>query len=198
MTDSKLHVIYIPGLGDRKPDRQRMAINLWRFYGVEAELFHMNWGDKKPWEPKLKKLLKRIDKLDREGKTVALVGVSAGATAVINAFAARQDKVVGVVCISGKIHRPENIQARYRRTNPSFITSAYACPRSLAAIGKANRKRLLSIYALFDEVVTTRDSRVAGARNRLSPTIGHAITIGFQLILGAPFFLGFLKRQAEK
>src|SRR5690349_5120081 len=114
----KLTIIYIPGLGDQNPVYQRKAIGFWRHYGVEPELFQMNWGDKKPWEPKFNKLLKRIDQLSKKGP-VALVGVSAGASAVINAYAARKDKVVGVVCIAGKIHRPENIQTHYRKNNPS-------------------------------------------------------------------------------
>jgi hypothetical protein len=188
---NKLHVIYIPGLGDIKPDNQRKIVGFWRHYGVEPELFHMNWGDKEPWEPKFNKLLARIDKLSKDGK-VALVGASAGASAVINAYAARQDKIVGAVCISGKIHHPENIGDKYHKNNPSFITSAFEAPKSLEKIGLDNRKHILCRYALFDQVVTDRDSRVAGARNRRSPTVGHVVTIGFQLIFGAPSFLRFL------
>jgi hypothetical protein len=195
--NKRLHVIYIPGLGDQNPTRQRKAVDFWRHYGVEAELFRMNWADDVPWEAKFERLLQRIDELAEKG-SVALVGASAGASAVINAFAARQDKIVGAACISGKIHHPERIGARYRKNNPSFITSAYACPRSLATIPKDKRSRILCRYALFDEVVNTKDSRVDGARNRRSPTFFHAFTIGFQLVLGAPSFLKFLKRAGSK
>ena len=57
----------------------------WPKYGVEAELFQMNWGDKEPWAPKFERLLLRIDELLSAGKDVALVGASAGASAAINA-----------------------------------------------------------------------------------------------------------------
>jgi hypothetical protein len=59
----------------------------------------------------------------------------------------------------------------------------------------SDRARILSRYAVLDERVTRQDSLVPGAHNRLSPTIGHVPTIAAQLILGAPSFLRFLKRQ---
>jgi dienelactone hydrolase len=190
----KLHVIYVPGLGDSRVAGQQRAVRTWRLWGVEPELFQMNWGDKEPWQPKFQRLLARIDELDTQGKAVGLVGVSAGASAVINAYAARK-QLVGVVCIAGKINRPETIRKRYFVNNVAFITSANDCPKALAALQTADRRHILSRFGLFDERVTKEDSRVPGARNRLSPTIGHIPTIAAQITLGAPSFLRFLKRQ---
>jgi pimeloyl-ACP methyl ester carboxylesterase len=155
----------------------------------------MNWGDKKPWLPKFQRLLARIDELSEQNQPVALVGVSAGASAVINAYAARKDKVAGVVCIAGKINRPEAIDHRYYVNNISFVTSAHDCVQALQTLTASDRARILSRYAVLDERVTRQDSLVPGAHNRLSPTIGHVPTIAAQLILGAPSFLRFLKRQ---
>jgi dienelactone hydrolase len=194
----KLHVIYIPGLGDRKVTGQQRAIGIWRFWGVKPELFQMNWGDKEPWEPKFKRLLARIDALSSQGKSVGLVGVSAGASAVIHAYAARKDSLVGAVCIAGKINRPEAIGQRYRTNNPAFVTSANTCQQALLTLTPADRSRILSRFAVFDGVVAMQDSRVPHAHNRLSPTIGHVLTIALQITLGAPSFLHFLKHQARK
>lgn len=191
----KLHVIYVPGLGDKKVDGQQRVVDGWRFWGVEPELFQMNWGDKQPWEPKFKRLLARIDKALKEGKTVGLVGVSAGASAVINAYAARKDQIVGVVCISGKINRPTHIAQRYALNNPALVTSAHNCEQALKTLTKLDRRHILSRFAVFDEIVPQIDSYISGARNRISPTIGHSPTIGLQIIFGAPSFLHFLKRQ---
>ncbi len=191
----QLHVIYVPGLGDKKVDGQRRAVNAWRLWGVEPELFQMNWGDKKPWLPKFQRLLARIDELSEQNKPVALVGVSAGASAVINAYAARKGKIAGVVCIAGKINRPQAIDQRYYVNNISFVTSAHDCEQALQTLTADDRARILSRFAALDLRVTREDSRVPGAHNRLSPTIGHVLTIAVQLIFGAPSFLRFLKHQ---
>ncbi|HSX45670.1 MAG TPA: hypothetical protein VLG27_01535, partial [Candidatus Saccharimonadia bacterium] len=106
----RLHVIYIPGLGDEvEPKGQLRAVARWPRYGVEAEVLRMRWGDRKPWEPKFKAVLKRIDEVLAEGKDVGLVGASAGASVAINAFAARKKRIVGVVLIAGKVNRPNAI-----------------------------------------------------------------------------------------
>jgi hypothetical protein len=57
------------------------------------------------------------------------------------------------------------------------------------------RKRILSLYGWIDELVYKPDSQIEGAKNRMVPTIGHVVTIGFQLALGAPGFIRFIKQQ---
>lgn len=193
-----LHVIYIPGLGDRDVGRQRLVVSKWRWWGVEPELFQMNWGDKEPWPPKFQRLLLRIDELHAQHVPVALVGVSAGASAVINAYGARKNQLVGVVCIAGKINRPEAIGKRYYVNNIAFVTSAGECVQALKTLSPSDRRHILSRFALLDERLTMADSRVPGARNRLSPTIGHVLTIAVQITIGAPGFLWFLKRQVGR
>lgn len=191
----RLHVIYVPGLGDAMPAAQRKVVGLWRWWGVEPELFQMNWADNVPWQTKFEKLLGRIDALTAEGKQVALVGASAGASAVINAYAARKKQISGVVCLCGKINHPEAIGPAYRSRNPSFVESAEAAPNSLSKLSSIDRTKIQSRYSILDGVVRRRDSVVPGAQNRTILTVGHSITIALQLIFGAPFFLRFLKRR---
>ncbi len=188
-----LHLIYITGLGDQRVKGQQRAVATWRLWGVESELFQVYWGDNEPWEPKFKRLLARIDKLVVEDKQVGLVAVSAGATAAINAYAARKDVLAGVVCIAGKINRPEAIGQRYRRDNPAFLTSAQDCQQALDTLGSADRQHILSRYALADEMVSKSDSRLPGARNRYVLSVGHFTTIAIQITLGAPGFIRFLR-----
>lgn len=194
----RLHLIYIPGLGDHHPTGQARAVKTWRLWGVGAEMFQMNWADDVEWRVKFQLLLTRIDELSSQNKDVGLVGASAGASAVINAFAERRNAVVGVVLIAGKVNRPEKIGSHYHKKNPSFIESAYAAPASLKKLSSDDRKRILSRYALADETVYKPDSRIEGARNRIVPTIGHAPTIAVQLIFGAPSFIRFLKRKQNE
>jgi pimeloyl-ACP methyl ester carboxylesterase len=194
----RLHIIYITGLGDHKAEGQRRAVASWRLWGVEAELFQVKWGDKEPWPPKFQRLLKRIDTLVGQDKQVGLVAVSAGASAAINAYSARKDVVAGVVCIAGKINRPQAIGRRYREDNPAFVTSVEDCQKALESLNSSDRRRILSRFAVFDGIVSLKDSRVPGARNHFVPTIGHIPTIAIQITLGAPSFIHFLKQQVNK
>ena len=190
-----LHLIYITGLGDTKAPRgQLWAVARWAKYGVEAELFQMRWGDKEDWQPKYARLLARIDELLKQGKAIGLVGASAGASAAINVFAARQDKLVGVVLIAGKVNRPKAIGKVHYTENPALPQSVKQCVRSLEGLGPEARRRILSRYGLFDETVKRSDSFIPGARNQAAPTMSHFFNIAFQLTLGARSFINFLKR----
>ena len=192
----RLHVIYVPGVGDSDPEFQRWAVNLWKWWGVDSELFQINWAENAKWEARLRSLLSRIDELKAEGKSVALVGASAGGSAVVNAYAARKTDITGVVTLCAKLKNPGDIGPKYRNANPPLIASVTDSDKALLAFDAEDRARILTRRALYDEVVTTKtDSIVEGARNQISPTPFHALTIGLQLLFGAPGFLRFLKRQ---
>jgi pimeloyl-ACP methyl ester carboxylesterase len=190
-------VIYVPGLGDKRTRGQRFLISTWRLWRVQPHLVQMNWAEDKDFEPKLQKLLGKIDELIAQDHKVSLVGASAGAGAVINALAARKDKVSGVVCICGKVNNPEGIGDNYRRYSPAFVDSAYRVQSSLDQLDfETDRSRIQSRYAFFDPVIPTKDSQVVGGQNKTVLSIGHSVTIVTQLLFGAPFFLHFLKRLA--
>jgi pimeloyl-ACP methyl ester carboxylesterase len=195
MTKS-LHIIYIPGLGRSDYTGQRRAVQVWQRFGVTAELFPVNWSDQESWDDKFKRLLALVDAA-AASSDVALVAASAGAAAAINAFAARPKVIVGCVLIAGKVNYPEAIGQLVRKENPAFVTSAYDCVKALGAFDGGARRRILSRYGLVDGRVHARDSRVEGARNRRSPTIGHLMTITWQLTVGAPSFIRFLKKQTQ-
>jgi hypothetical protein len=191
---NKLSIIYVPGLGDAKPSGQQLLIRSWRLWGVRPIFFHVRWGDGEAFAPKLERLLKLIDGETAEGRKVALVGASAGAGAVIHAFARRKATVRGVVCIAGKVNNPDTIGPRYSTGNTAFVDSARQVQFSLDKLDfDADRKRIQSRYAIFDPVVPQADSEIAGARNRTVPAVGHSVTIASQLLFGAPGFIRFLK-----
>ncbi len=192
----KLHIIYIPGLGRGDYTGQRRAVKAWQRYGVTTELFPANWSDSEPWEDKLKHLLALIDEAAADS-SVALVGVSAGASAVINAFAARRKVIIGCVLIAGKVNNPQTISPHHNQDNPAFVTSVHECAEALKTLSSTDRQRILSRYGFRDMRVLTSDSRVEGAHNRRVLAFGHFWTIASQLIFGAPSFIRFLKRQTS-
>lgn len=193
MAQQTLSVIYIPGLGDHHGRGQLRIVRMWKYLGVEPYFFRMNWHDNEPWGSKFARLLALVDSLSTDDGRVGLVGASAGATAVIAAYASRRDRVAGCVLISGKVNQPEAIGERYRKESPAFVEGAYECQAALATLTRQNRDRILSRYALIDKIVLRLDSEIGGAHNRTVPSIGHAITIALQITFGASSFLHFLK-----
>lgn len=197
--NKKLHVIYLPGVGDSDPVFQRRAVKTWKWWGVEAELLQVDWASEEPWSSKFKKITDRIDELTSAGKSVALVGASAGGSALISAYAARKNDIVGAVIICGKLKNATDIGSKYRNANPALVDAVTASDKASSSLNPTDRAKILTRRAFFDEVVTTHDdSIIEGARNRISPTLGHAITIAIQLVLGAPSIVRFLKKQNIK
>jgi pimeloyl-ACP methyl ester carboxylesterase len=195
MQAKKQHaVLYIPGIGDDYRGLQGLILKSWRIYGVEAMLHEMPWMDTTDFQPKLAKLLDKIDSLKADGYRVSLIGVSAGAGAAVNAFAARPEKVNGLVCICGKINRPELIGKVFETKSPSFLESAALVKDSLAKLQSSDKLgRLQSRRSLYERVVKPADSYVPAAQNVIVPGVGHAFTIVSQALFGAPFFLRWLK-----
>jgi pimeloyl-ACP methyl ester carboxylesterase len=187
-----LHIIYVTGLGDRKPTMQRRAVWFWRVYGVRPHFFQMNWADGEAWQSKFDRLLELIDELKAQGD-VALVGVSAGAAASILAFAERPSDLLGLVLIVAKVNRMDGIQQKYLEQNLAFATVAKDEPAALAALTDKQRQRIMSRYG-FDTFVRKADSDVKGAHNRRVFGVTHFWTIAEQDTLGAPNFIRFLKR----
>ena len=191
----KRAVIYVPGLGDSRSHGQGIAVWFWRIYGVRSEVVLMQWHVAEPLDTKLNRLLARIDALHKTGYTVSLVGVSAGASAVVHAFARRQEIVSRVVCLCGKLQHPETISESTYRSNPAFAESLTLLPRSLDALADTTRRRILSIRPQADGSVPPEDTIVPGFETATIPSSGHAISIGLGITLFSPLIINFIRRS---
>lgn len=170
-------VIYVPGLGDHRSRSQQRVLRAWQAYGIKTAVVCMQWRTDEPFAAKLKRLLTAIDDFRARGYRVSLIGVSAGASAVINAYAARPSEVQRVVCICGKLRNPETIHPVTFRRNPAFLESLERLPKSIEVLTAAQRERILSIRPLADESVPPQDTFVPGAKVKTIPTVGHVVSI---------------------
>ena len=155
----------------------------------------MRWNVNEPFETKLGRLLTRIDGLHTKGYRVSLVGVSAGASAVVNAFALRTDVVHRVVCICGKLQHPETIRTNTYQRNPGFKESMERLPESLAGVSETERQRILSIRPLADRSVPPEDTIISGAEAVTIPTQGHVLSIAMGITLFSPLVINFTRRS---
>lgn len=179
-------IIYIPGLGDHNLHGQRMVVRLWRRPGVYTEVCQMNWSDKQPFQPKLQKILDRIDTLTKQGDLVSLVGVSAGANAAVHAFARRPDGINKLVIICGAIQHPEEVGEDTKHENPAFWQSMVALHEGvLDGLTHEQRQRIVSFVPRSDETVNPKNMRINGITYQSLPTHGHARSIIYAITVGA-------------
>lgn len=191
-------VIYVTGLNDQNITLQRAAVSTWKIFAVEPILLQTNWADGKPFSEKLDRLLAQIDDFEKRGYKISLIGVSAGATVVLTAFALRKKSVSGVACICGKIGRPEAVGASYFIQNPAFRSAIFGLRQYLDMLKAGDRQRVLSIRPLFDEIVATKDTKLQGAKKAILPTLFHvpSIALGISIFSFVPIL--FLKRIIKK
>lgn len=192
------HVIYVPGLGDHYARAQPLAPKYWEVFGLKGHYYAMKWRGAEAFAPKLERLLQMIDELSEDGDKVSLVGTSAGASAVLVAYAVRQDKVTGVVCVCGKINHPETISSELFAKNPAFKEALARLQQVLPKLSQDARARIMSMRPLRDKIVPPADTIIPGAYGKLIPTAGHGFSICVALVLGAGMMMGFLKKQASK
>ncbi len=192
----KHHVIYVPGILDDKLLVQSTLVRLWRLHGVRGHCHPIPWAGEEEWAPKFQRLLDEIDEFAGKGHTVSLVGASAGASAVLNAYAERSDKVTGVVFICAKVNAPETVSARTYARNPAFKTSLSKLQDNLKKLKAIDRAKLLSLYSPGDKTVPYAATVIPGVQERKLPALNHGKAILYTLSFGAGHPIGFLKRRA--
>ena len=189
-----LHIIYITGLGDQKPNYQPQIIKQWEKFGVVPHYFAVGWSDGEGFEPKLKRLCGLIDELSGQGR-VSLVGVSAGAGAALNAYVERKDKTSGVVFICGKIIGYDSVNPRYFRENPAFDESLALTQRNLEKLTEKDKSKMLSVRPIYDETVPIPATMIPGVESRLIISAFHIPSIFLALTIYKRGFLNFLKSR---
>jgi len=198
MTKTQHHVIYVPGILDDIYHAQGLAVAGWRFHGVHGHLHEMPWKGQEGYNPKLERLLALIDRYADQGHHVSLVGASAGAGAVINAYIERADKITGLVYVCGKINGPETVGQRIYTENPAFKTSLELLQANLMRLTSKDKAKMTSFYSPGDHSVPHTATIIPGVREQQLPAMGHGRSIVYSLTLGARRLLAPLKAQAAK
>ena len=190
------HVIYVPGILDNIY-RQDLIVKAWRLYGVRGHCHVMPWVGDEDYQPKLERLLDRIDHYMAKGHRVSLLGVSAGASAVLNAYVERKDDITGLVYALAKIKAPETVSDALYAANPAFKTSIEALQENLKKLTPADKAKMHSFYSPGDGYVPHAATVIPGVRESRLPALRHGRAITYSLTLGARKILAPLKKQAE-
>jgi hypothetical protein len=186
-------VIIIPGLGDGT-ERIEWATNFYHKYGLEPVVHNMWWRKgEKHFEPKLKKLISLVDKLSKNGDRVSLIGTSAGSSAVMNAFVARKKKIYKVISVCGRLRQGEekgfrSFEAK-TASSLAFKESVLRFEKSELKLTKEDKKKIMTISAIFDELVPGNTSRIKGAVNKQIKSVEHM----FSIWMGLSFYKPLIK-----
>ena len=193
----KRHIIYVPGILDDIYHAQSIFMWFWRLLGVAGHCHEMPWAGEKSYASKFDELLKLIDHHLEAGHIVSLMGASAGASAVLNAYDVRSDRINSVVLISGKINRPEAVSERTYNANPAFRTAMDSLQGVLKNLTPDDTAKMLSFYSPIDVSVPHKDSIIPGVAERKLPSLKHFYAIIYSLTIKAPAIAKYLKQQAE-
>lgn len=190
------HVIVVPGLGN-DVQKHVWATNGWKRYGVIPHIFDARWKIEEPaLQPKLDGAIDLVDLLLSQGKTVSLVGNSAGSSFVLNIFGARVNKIRRVVINCGRVRSGDWPWFTFQQAtavSPSFKDSVVRAEILIPKISRTDRQRILTLRPLFDEVVPPFTVQIRGATNEISPSVEHVLSIGLNMTLMSGRIIKFLR-----
>lgn len=190
------HVIVIPGLGD---DRKYLAweIRDWQKFGLNTHLHIAHWGDRnEQFDPKLERLVRDIDQLSAGG-IISLVGISAGGSLALNAFAQRKEEVhrVAIVCAPLRIAESHTLFWRHITSrNPALVKSLSLAEHTQTILTVLDKKKILTSHALYDEQVPNSTTTIEGARNILIPVVGHQLALTLAMTMFRGRIIDFIKQ----
>lgn len=174
------HIIMIPGLNDQNI-LQRHALGLlaklWQHFDIYTHPFSPHWEEGDSFKSKLAKITALIHDLKDRGHIVSLFGLSAGGSAVLNAFCQNKTSVCAVVNGTGRVRAGKNVRPTLdwaSRNSPAFKESVLLFENvNEVSLTPADRKRIMTIRPLWDEIVPSSTVAVAGATNVVIPVREH-------------------------
>ncbi len=193
------YVIIVNGLGGETTPL-RWATASWKQYGLTPIVFHIDWKEKNTnLENKLNSFLEKIDSLISSENKVSLIGCSAGAGFVLNAFLERRNAIDHVINICGPVRmdRPQTIKLRsiswWKNVSPLLIQSLTRLEDNFHKLRDSDIEKIMTIRAAFgDELVPSETIMVKGAYNITIPTIEHTLSIYLALTIFKKRLIKFL------
>lgn len=181
------YIVYIPGLGDVQDPGRKLALKLWRLYGVKTELVPMDWDDEKNYQPKHDRVVNAIEQARAKGYAVSVVAESAGASIALNVFAGHPTLIHGLVTVCG-VNSASILPLSpiIAKRNPALDVAVKKLSRALQRV---DSERITSFTALWDITVRPEHSFIKGGCNRRLPMIVHFLTVTSALTIFAPWIV---------
>ena len=189
------HIIVIPGLGNGVA-RHKWATTVWKKYDVIPHVFDVQWRIKENgFNEKFERALQLIDSLTKRNVQIALIGNSAGSSFALNLFGARKKQISHVIVNCGRVRDgdwPWFTFAQATASSPSFKESVLKAQEIEKTFTIEDRKKILTLRPLFDEVVPPSTIPICGAYNKVTCSIGHGISIVLNMTVCKKNILDFI------
>ena len=191
-------VILVPGLGDRIL-RHTWFTRQWEKDGIKVVIHTAPWNKtEEKFEPKLDRLLQHIDQLSNPQTNLTLIGTSAGASLVINAFAKRKSKIHKVINVCGRVRKGNSIWLPLiiaAKGHPAFYESVIACENEISKLTTNDKAKIMTVSPWpIDGIVPMSCVPINGATNLSIPVPFHALGIGAALSFFRSHLINFIKR----
>lgn len=192
----KIHVVIIPGLGN-EIQKHAWASDRWKKSGIIPHVFDAKWKtEENGFNKKLDEALELVDVLIATGKKVSVIGNSAGSSLAINIFGQRKGKIHRVVVNCGRVRTKDWPWFTFNQataSSPSFRESVLRSEKIISELSVTERKKILTLRPLFDEVVPPWTVPIAGATNEITPSVEHVATIALNMTLFSGRIIKFLR-----
>lgn len=183
---TKLHILYLPGLGDRNDGFRQFCLSSWKLWGVTTELVPSVWYDGRDLAEKSERAIRAIKEAENRGQKVVLIGESAGGALALNVAA--KTNVHRVITLCGVATGNTPISPYIRKRAPA-LDEAVKKIDSLQI-----NAPIVSLRGILDTTVGKRYSTARGARPYVIAAFGHLMTIVFCLTIYAPYVIRLVKR----
>ena len=180
---SEINAIIIPGLGGRY-HLYKYAIRNWSRHGIHPTIFSVKWEDDESYQSKAARLNDLVVKLSGDDSTLIVVGISAGASAALNAFA-QYDRIERVVLICGFMNIRFMNQELMAKRSRAFVDSVRALSDTLPELTAEQKERILSLTSYNDIVVNDKASHIDGVPHQKIRAYGHIFGIAVALLFYA-------------
>jgi pimeloyl-ACP methyl ester carboxylesterase len=189
---SDTNVIVIPGLGG-KYHLYKRATRHWQRHGMNPVVFPINWEDTESYTSKARRLNHVIERLSQDNKPLIIVGISAGASAALNAFA-QHNTITKVVLICGFMNISFMNQQLMTKRSRAFVDSVRALQSVLPKLSSEQKEHILSLTSYNDMVVTDEAAHINGVAHQKIRASGHIFGIAVALL----FYAKTIKKYAAE
>lgn len=189
------HVIIIPGLGNGV-SKHEWAVKDWGKYGIIPHVFDAKWRvEENGFQEKFDRALKMVDGLPDKNVKISIIGNSAGSSFAINILGKRKKRINKVIINCGRVRDgdwPWFTFDQATASSPSFKESVLLAQKIERTFTDEDRKKILTLRPIFDEVVPLSTVPIKGATNKVILSLEHSLSIALNMTLFRKQIIDFI------
>lgn len=181
------NLIIIPGVGDDH-FLYHIGARWFGLFGFTCYVHTFGWNSADPasYAERLRKLVDFAQSL--EG-SIYMLGVSAGGPTSVNCYAALPEKVAKVATLCSPL------AAFKRPVNPLLEVAISDTTQNLTSMSQETKQKILSLHAVYDQVVPVNLSRIDGVQQKTLFSFWHVPSIVLGLTIFSLPIMHFFKQR---